>query len=591
MKKNSPSPETDRSSSSPETLIAGRYEIRRALGSGGSGAVFQAWDVQLQRFVAIKRWNPPEPLLDDPEGTERLWREAMTLAAIQHPNILTIHDFGVDEKGPYVITEFVDGETLDVVVKRAPFSCEEFAEAAQQTLEALVAAHQAGLIHRDLKPQNIMRTRLPSGAWQYKILDFGLARFVSQPTVQSLEGNTSIYGSILYVAPEQLRHQPLDARTDIYAMGCVFYYLLSGKSAIEGDTIPDLITSHLQHQVKPLAELRPDLPPALCEWVLKAMSFAPEDRHPSAVAALAALRKILPNTPGPASIRVTPAPPPVAPAIRIMAPPATLAALHKTVPVPVAVPHPRREMLLRWSLPAAVVIGLIAIGAGILLHGRTPPATTPAAAPAQPATVSSWRDESMPVEDIITAWPASIAEARRPLVQKYFEQLRDLAGPKWGSIGAVLETLATIQYNSRNDPKKSHAYCNLTYHDATNQCLGEIDVVIWNVPENRAETVYEAVVSDQLNRKGTSSRNQIRRFIEGIRAGKVAKILYPYDPTLKFDPAQFAQAKAAIMGNQGALAAGFEYEVDITRFETDYLQRKLIDWRKAKQAAKTDQKK
>ena len=594
MKKNSPSPETDRSSSSPETLIAGRYEIRRALGSGGSGAVFQAWDVQLQRFVAIKRWNPPEPLLDDPEGTERLWREAMTLAAIQHPNILTIHDFGVDEKGPYVITEFVDGETLDVVVKRAPFSCEEFAEAAQQTLEALVAAHQAGLIHRDLKPQNIMRTRLPSGAWQYKILDFGLARFVSQPTVQSLEGNTSIYGSILYVAPEQLRHQPLDARTDIYAMGCVFYYLLSGKSAIEGDTIPDLITSHLQHQVKPLGALRPDLPPAVCEWVLKAMSFAPEDRHPSAVAALAALRKILPNSPGPASIRVTPAPPPVAPAIRIMAPPATLAALHKTVPVPVAVPHPRREMLLRWSLPAAVVIGLAAIGAGVLLHGRTPPAppaSTPAAAPAQSATVSSWRDESMPAEDIITAWPASIAEARRPLVQKYFEQLRDLEGPKWGSIGAVLETLATIQYNSRNDPKNSHAYCNLTYHDATNQCLGEIDVVIWNVPENRAETVYEAVVSDQLNRKGTSSRNQIRRFIEGIQAGKVAKILYPYDPALKFEPAQFAQAKAAIMGNQGALAAGFEYEVDITRFETDYLQRKLIDWRKAKQAAKTDKKK
>ena len=202
-------------------LIADRYEIRQAIGSGGSGAVFQAWDTQLQRFVAVKRWNAPEPLLDDPEGTERLWREAMTLAAIQHPNILTIHDFGVDDEGPYVITEFVDGETLERVVQRGPFDRDAFADAAQQTLEALIAAHQAGLIHRDLKPQNIMRTRLASGAWQYKILDFGLARFVTQPTAQSLEGNTSIYGSILYIAPEQLRHQPLDARTDMYAVGCI----------------------------------------------------------------------------------------------------------------------------------------------------------------------------------------------------------------------------------------------------------------------------------------------------------------------------------------------------------------------------------
>ena len=166
----------DMEHASRKALIADRYEIRQAIGSGGSGAVFQAWDTQLQRFVAVKRWNAPEPLLDDPEGTERLWREAMTLAAIQHPNILTIHDFGVDDEGPYVITEFVDGETLESAVRRGPFDREAFAEAAQQILEALIAAHQVNLIHRDLKPQNIMRTRLASGAWQYKILDFGLAR-------------------------------------------------------------------------------------------------------------------------------------------------------------------------------------------------------------------------------------------------------------------------------------------------------------------------------------------------------------------------------------------------------------------------------
>jgi hypothetical protein len=104
------------------------------------------------------------------------------------------------------------------------------------------------------------------------------------------------------------------------------------------------------------------------------------------------------------------------------------------------------------------------------------------------------------------------------------------------------------------------------------------------VPEARAEIIYEVVVSDQLNRKGTSSRNQIQRFADAIRDGKVAKVLYPHDDKWKFEPAQFAQAKVAIMGNQGALAAGFDAEVDITRFEADYLQRRLIDWRKAKRA-------
>lgn len=595
VKKNDPA--SDAAHASPTEKIAERYEIRRAIGSGGSGSVFQAWDLQLQRFVAVKRWSPPEPMLDDPEGTERLWREAMTLAAIQHPNILTIHDFGVDDKGPYVITEFVDGETLDAVVKHAPFGLDEFADAAQQTLEALIAAHQAGMIHRDLKPQNIMRTRLASGAWQYKILDFGLARFVAQPTVQSMEGNKSIYGSILYIAPEQLRHQPLDARTDIYAIGCVFYYMLSGHSAVDGETIPDLITSHLQHNVKPLSELRPDLPAALSDWVMKALSYAPDDRYPSAAAALAALRKVLPGAIRQTSFRVgAPAP---APTIRLMpTPPHGPPVRTATLPItPVAAQPPPRAAPPRWALALAAVVLLGVAATALLLH-FTPRADAPAVAPvaAAPAPAAqtlaaSWRDEALPVEDVITLWPASIAEARRPLIQKYFELLRDLDEPKWGSIGTILETLATLQYNSRNDPKKSRALCNLTYHDATNKTLGEIDVAIWNMAENRAEIVYEAVVSDQLNRKAVSSRNQIQRFADCVKDGRAVKILDPHEPGRQYAPAQFAEAKVAIMGNQGALAAGFDYEVDITRFENDYLQRRLIDWRKAKQAQAGGKKK
>ena len=588
---------------SASNVIAGRYEFRRALGSGGGGTVFQAWDTQLHRFVAVKRWNQPEAIAGDRAGTERLWREAMTLAAIQHPNILTIHDFGVDAVGPYVITEFVDGETLNHVIQEGAFERDTFADAAQQILEGLIAAHQAGLIHRDLKPQNIMRTRLPSGAWQYKILDFGLARFVSRPTLQSMEGNTSIYGSIYYIAPEQLRHQPLDARTDLYALGCLCYYMLSGRNAFEGETIPELITSHLDHQPQPLAELRPDLPPGVCEWVMKAMAFAPDDRFASAAEALAALRRALAGgtlqapiriaraapaapfnpiqlgqakSPAPAPTIVIPAPSPITAPIPAAGPP------QATVTIPVSTPV---ILIPRWALIAALALGL---GTAGLLLLRRPAAPAPAAAA---AAETIWPAEAVRAEEVIRVWPPYIAVERRPLLQHYYDQMRGIQGPHWGSIGTILEFLAVQQLNAGFDPAEFQALCNLTYHDEAGRTLGELDVVVWNLREHRAEIVYEATISDQIRRKGTVSRNQLKRFETALREGQVRQILYPYDPAWKFEPAQFTQTRYGILGNQGALEAGFDIEVDITRTEADFLQLKLLAYRDAQAAAAPQKKK
>ncbi|NLG36042.1 MAG: serine/threonine protein kinase [Lentisphaerae bacterium] len=561
-------------------MIADRYEIREAIGSGGAGAVFQAWDTQLQRFVAVKRWNAPEPMLDDPEGTERLWREAMTLAAIQHPNILTIHDFGVDDEGPYVITEFVDGETLDRVIARGPLDREAFAEAAQQVLEGLIAAHQAGLIHRDLKPQNIMRTRLASGAWQYKILDFGLARFVSQPTVQSLEGHTGIYGSILYIAPEQLRHQPLDARTDIYAFGCLCYYMLSGHHAIDGETIPDLITRNLEHQVTPLSDIQPGLPADLCAWVMKALAFDPAERFPTAAAALAALGKALPGLIRKTTIRIalpgkSPPPSPPPRASGSPRPPVPL----RTARPAAAKPAPRREALMRWA-PAAAALLLVGAALLVLFRQRSRPDVDPSTIRYVTIEAQSPADARI-VESVITVWPANIAPERRPLLQKYFEQLRDRHYAKWGSVGTVLEALAAIQFDASLNPEEFKTLCNLTYHDKDGRTIGEIDVAIWNLKENRAEVVFEAAVSDRLHRKATPSRNQIMRMDTWLQKKKVAYILDPLDDSITYTPEQFAQTRFEILGNRGALAAGFDVEVDITRPEADFLQRKLIDWREA----------
>jgi serine/threonine protein kinase len=492
-------------------LIADRYEIRQSIGSGGAGAVFKAWDTQLNRPVAVKRWNAPEPMLDDREGTERLWREAMTLAAIQHPNILTIHDFGVDDEGPYVITEFVDGETLDRAVEREPFDREAFAEAAQQILEGLIAAHQAGLIHRDLKPQNIMRTRLPSGAWQYKILDFGLARFVTRPTVQSLEGNTSIYGSILYIAPEQLRHQPLDVRTDIYAFGCLCYYMLAGRNAIDGDTIPDLIARHLEHAVKPLAEWRPDLPAGLCEWVMKALSFDPADRFPSAAAALAALGQALPGSIRKTTVRIPlpgqapPPPPPAAPPPRPAAPAQGPA---KAAAAPSAWIAGRR----RRRAPAG---GRRDRRAGLARRAATAATTTPSAMSRSSRIAhrrQSWNLSSR-------VWRATL-----PRNAARWSSTTSNSSATWSStsgadVGYVLEALAQMSVDARLDPEEIHHALHLTYHDTACVRWGERMCDLEQVEKPR-RNAFEAAVSTRFTAR-RPVRNQIARFGRALEKGEV----------------------------------------------------------------------
>ena len=284
------------SEETPPKVLQDRYEIRSTIGEGGSGIVFKAWDRSLQRNVAVKRFHTAQSTLEN-TNDQRAWREAMTLASMQHPNILTIYDFGIDEEGPYVIMEFLEGETMErTIATHEPYTLKNFRDAVHQTLEALIAAHHTGLIHRDLKPHNIMVIPMASGAKQYKILDFGLAKILTQPTVQTLENNCSIYGSVFYIAPEQFSRQPVDERTDLYAMGCVYYYMLTGKNAFEGASIAEIITAHLKHRVVPLHKRRPDLPAAICDWVMKLFSAHPDDRPRSAAEALTLFNKVQPTT-------------------------------------------------------------------------------------------------------------------------------------------------------------------------------------------------------------------------------------------------------------------------------------------------------
>ena len=266
-----------------------RYLIGECVGQGGLGSVHRAWDARLGRWVAVKRLAR-SPGLEPEEIEAKITHEANALAALQHPNIVTVHDFGTDEAGPFVVMELIEGANLDKVVEQAPLDAGSFLALAEQSLAGLMAAQRAGLLHRDLKPGNIMLTWPMDGNFQVKILDFGLAKFSPQPQEQTLDQGNALLGSIHFMAPEQFRREPISAQTDLYALGCVFYFALTGANPFVGRSVAETMASHLHHDVAPLAPLRPDLPEPVCDWVMRLISLSPADRPADAAAAAAVLR-------------------------------------------------------------------------------------------------------------------------------------------------------------------------------------------------------------------------------------------------------------------------------------------------------------
>jgi serine/threonine protein kinase/HEAT repeat protein len=260
-----------------------RYEFKGKIGQGGLGAVYKAYDLRMSRDVAIKRIlaNPNDSSISE-EATRQLIKEAGALSALQHPNIVTIYDVGTDEDGPFVVMELLSGHTLEDLVSKGSFTWPDFRQFAMQTLEALIAAQELNLVHRDLKPTNIMVTWLPSGKFQVKIVDFGLAKLSSAPTLQTVDQHDGVFGSIYFMAPEQFERVPIDAKADLYAIGCVFYYVLTGTFPFDGDTAATVMASHLQHHVTHLKEVREGIPLWACDWVMWHINRYQTDRPESA---------------------------------------------------------------------------------------------------------------------------------------------------------------------------------------------------------------------------------------------------------------------------------------------------------------------
>ena len=268
-------------------MSAERYEIRGKIGQGGVGAVFRAYDTQLRREVAIKRvLTEGEGLESEEAATKSLLKEATALSSVQHPHICTVYDAGIDTEGPYVVMELINGKTLDEMVERGTLTFDDFREVAIQSQEAMIAAQDLDLIHRDLKPSNVMVCWLPSGRFQVKLVDFGLAKFSAKPSLQTIDHGDAVFGSIFFMAPEQFERTPLDRRTDMYSLGAMYYYSLAGTYPFNGETAPQVMASHLQGSVQPLAEVRPDLPTWVCDWVMWHIARNVDDRPSSAREAL-----------------------------------------------------------------------------------------------------------------------------------------------------------------------------------------------------------------------------------------------------------------------------------------------------------------
>ena len=264
----------------------GPYEILSAAGAGGMGEVYRAKDTRLDRVVALKVL--PSELAQDPEKRQRFEREARSISTLSHPHICTLHDIGQHDGVDYLVLEYLEGETLEKRLEKGPLPPQEILKYAIELADALDKAHRQGIIHRDIKPGNIMVTK--AGV---KLMDFGLAKLNAEttPVANALTEMTSgkkltaegtILGTFQYMAPEQLEGREADVRTDIFAFGEVLYEMATGRPAFSGRTRASLIAAILSAEPKPITELAPATPAALDRVVKRCLAKDPEDRWQTA---------------------------------------------------------------------------------------------------------------------------------------------------------------------------------------------------------------------------------------------------------------------------------------------------------------------
>ncbi|SEF67627.1 Serine/threonine protein kinase [Bryocella elongata] len=270
----------------------GPYEILGRLGSGGMGLVFSAWDARLHRDVALKILRDE---YSTPEMRARFLQEARAVSGMNHPNICTIFDIGEDQGDPYMVMELLKGRTLRSRILEGPLPFEDLLQVATEIAEALSAAHARGVIHRDIKPANIILVDKPGGRFVTKVLDFGLAKIdLGDGLNAALDytNNGSTVGTVAYMSPEQARGEPLDARSDLFALGTVCYEMATGEVPFRGATSAMVFVQLLNHPPEAVRQINASVPKEFEKVLDKLLEKDRSQRYQSAAEAVAALEEV-----------------------------------------------------------------------------------------------------------------------------------------------------------------------------------------------------------------------------------------------------------------------------------------------------------
>jgi tRNA A-37 threonylcarbamoyl transferase component Bud32 len=272
----------------PGTVFGDRYEIISFVGAGGMGVVYKAKQLSMERIVALKVLHPA--LVSDPISKKRFGHEAKAASSLSHPNLIVVHDFGFSSSGqPFMVMDYLDGPTLhDLVDQSGPLAIDQFIDVFSQCCSGLGHAHKRGVIHRDVKPGNIAMTSGPDEPTNVvKLLDFGVAKVVNEVKLaghQDMTNPGAIVGSPYFMSPEQCCGQEVDARTDIYSLGCVMYMSLTGALPFAGEDAVETMYMHIREPVPSFGMTRPDLdlPEEAEKIVHKALEKNPEKRYQNA---------------------------------------------------------------------------------------------------------------------------------------------------------------------------------------------------------------------------------------------------------------------------------------------------------------------
>jgi beta-lactam-binding protein with PASTA domain/predicted Ser/Thr protein kinase len=345
---------------SQPTLVGGRYELGELLGRGGMAEVRKGTDTRLGRIVAIKRLRTD--LASDATFQARFRREAQSSASLNHPAIVAVYDTGEEPAPdggsghsvaqPYIVMEYVAGRTLREILREGRKILPERAlEITSGVLSALDYSHRAGIIHRDIKPGNVMLT--PSG--DVKVMDFGIARAISDAS-STMTQTAAVVGTAQYLSPEQARGETVDSRSDVYSAGCLLYELLTGRPPFVGDSPVAVAYQHVREPAVPPSDHDTDLPPEVDAIVMKALAKRLEDRYQSAAAMRSDIERYLAGRP----VEATVPPPPVDTPTTVVAaappPPET----NARTPLPPDEEDERRSRAGLWVLLGALVIALVA---------------------------------------------------------------------------------------------------------------------------------------------------------------------------------------------------------------------------------------